>query len=80
MEKKTKSGVIVFILLILIIFALLIVNNISHQRILPSNSNINSAPVNNNAHFEKSQVKNYKNKYIAALYIEGQISEENVYF
>ena len=78
LEKKTKSGVIVFILLILIVFALLIVNNISHQRILPSNSNINSAPVTNNAYFDKSQVKNYKNKYIAALYIEGQISEENV--
>ena len=78
LEKKTKSGLIVFILLILIVFALLIVNNISHQRILPSNSNINSAPVTNNTHFDKSQVKNYKNKYIAALYIEGQISEENV--
>ena len=78
MEKKTKSGVIVFILLILIIFALLIVNNISHQRILPSSNNITSAPVTNNKYFNKSQVKNYKNKYIAALYIEGQISEENV--
>ena len=63
MEKKTKSGVIVFILLILIIFALLIVNNISHKRILPSSNNITSAPVTNNTHFDKSQVKNYKNKY-----------------
>ena len=79
LEKKTKSGLIILILLILIVFTLFFINNnISHQRILPSNSNINSAPVTNNTHFDKSQVQNYKNKYIAALYIEGQISEENV--
>ena len=53
LEKKTKSGLIILILLILIVFALLIVNNISHQRILPSNHNINSAPVTNNTHFDK---------------------------
>ena len=81
MEKKTKSGLIVFLLLVLVTIAVLLINTLSSRKVLSariSDSNLTSAPVTNNKNFDKSQMRNYKNKYIAALFIEGQISEENV--
>ena len=56
MEKKTKSGLIVFLLLILVTIAVLLINTLSSRKVLSariSDSNLTSAPVTNNKNFDK---------------------------
>lgn len=80
MEKKTKSGLIILICLIFAIFCIFFASffynkkNIDRQNY---STELKSAPVGNTQDFDKTQIKNYKDKFIAALYIEGQISQEN---
>lgn len=80
MEKKTKSGLIVLICLIFAIF-LAFFATFAYQKKKNARQNydakLNFAPVKDFKNFDKTQIKNYKDKFIAALYIEGQISEAN---
>lgn len=80
MEKKTKSGLIILICLIFAIFCIFFASFFYNKKIIDRqnySTKLKSAPVGNTQDFDKTQIKNYKDKFIAALYIEGQISQEN---
>ena len=80
MEKKTKSGLIVLICLIFFIFCVIFASIFNQKRKYDANHynvELSTAPVSDSTTFDKVKAKNYSDKFIAALYIEGQISEDN---
>lgn len=78
MKKSTLSGIIVFIVLIVVVIGVSI-----YSAFVPNKNNISITFSSGNSTQQTAgtadaeQVKSYKKDFIAALYIEGQITEEN---
>lgn len=80
MKKKTVSGIIVFIVLIIVVVGISVYTAISPNKVEKSFSVSFSNGKSNQvtAGTADSEItKSYKKEFIAALYIEGQITEEN---
>ena len=80
MKKSTKSGLIVLILLLLVIagyvvYTVMDFNKGSSVKTTSSSGSYRVAEDSEN--YNPSEAKAYKNKFIAALYIEGTITEAN---
>lgn len=78
MNKDTKSGIIVFSLLIAVIIAVTILSLKGGKETsikISSSDKDNQIVLDKN--FDKEEAKTYKGEYVAALYIEGVIQEEN---
>ncbi len=80
MKKTTKSGIIVFILLILFIagytsYTVINQNDSSRGNAISSPSNYRIGEKDES--YDPVAAKEYKKEFIAALYIEGTIQEEN---
>ncbi len=80
MKKTTKSGLIVLILLILAVsgytaYSILSMNNKKSAQYTVNSSTYRVAEDSSN--YDPIAAKEYKNKFIAALYIEGTIAEAN---
>ena len=74
MKKSFKSGLIVFILLILAAAAFTVKTVIDSKN---PTVTVTYASRGNVSNYNPKIAKSYKNEYIAALYIEGTIQEEN---
>ncbi len=78
MNKDTKSGIIIFAILIAVIIGVtgLSLRNSKGSSVKISTSNkANQIVLDGN--FDKEEIKGYKSEYVAAIYIEGVIQEEN---
>lgn len=80
MKNTTKSGIIVLVVLILVVAgytAYTIKNqNFTFEKSVSTSSDSYRIAENSDA-YDPLAAKNYKNEFIAALYIEGTIQEEN---
>lgn len=80
MKNTTKSGIIVLVVLILVVAgytAYTIKNqNFTFEKTVSTSSDSYRVAENSDA-YDPLAAKNYKNEFIAALYIEGTIQEEN---
>lgn len=80
MKNTTKSGIIVLVVLILVVAgytAYSIKNqNFTFEKSVSTSSDSYRVAENSDA-YDPLAAKNYKNEFIAALYIEGTIQEEN---
>ncbi len=80
MKKTTKSGLIVLILLILAVggycvYSILKMDN--KAAAYNSEASANYRVAEDSSNYDPIAAKEYKNNFIAAIYIEGTISEEN---
>ena len=81
MKKNAKSGIIVLILLIIAVIGYNVYRVFSDDKLMPESakSSGNSYRVAEDSDsYDPSLAKSYKNQFIAALYIEGTIQEENL--
>ncbi|MBP5519001.1 MAG: signal peptide peptidase SppA [Treponema sp.] len=81
MKKTVKSGIIVFILLIIGVGIYSVYNILfpkSNNEY--SERNMSYRIAENSRNYDINTAKNYRNEFIAALYIEGTIQAENYYY
>ncbi|EID85334.1 signal peptide peptidase SppA, 36K type [Treponema sp. JC4] len=78
MNKDTKSGIIIFAILIAVIIGvtgLSLRNNKGSSVKISTSNKANQIVLDGN--YDKEEIKGYKSEYVAAIYIEGVIQEEN---
>ena len=78
MNKDTKSGIIIFAILIAVIIGvtgLSLRNNKGSSVKISTSNKANQIVLDGN--YDKEEIKGYKSEYVAAVYIEGIIQEEN---
>lgn len=80
MNKETKSGIIVFAVLILVILgvtAASIFGGKSSAASVKITTRAKSNQIILDKDYDKEAIKSYKDEYVAALYIQGVIQQEN---
>lgn len=77
MKKKIKSGIIVFIVLILVVIGVTVFTIVSPSTNYSFSFSTTPKSEYTTGNADSKETKEYKNQFIAALYIEGQITENS---
>lgn len=77
MKKKLASGIIIFIVLIVVIIGVVVYSCLKPANEVSFDFSSGATKTYTAGEADSSETKLYKNDFIAALYIEGQITEAN---
>lgn len=84
MTKEAKSGIIIFAVLLIVIAAVSTVSAFAPVKQAPSSVKISSASKTSKNNqivldrdYDEESIKAYKDEYVAALYVQGVIQQEN---